>query len=60
MGLPCRAMDVAWPIWILMPLIGALIGYATNWLAIRMLFRPRRPVLGFQGLELAHQPVVLG
>ncbi|MFQ5794455.1 MAG: DUF445 family protein [Candidatus Bipolaricaulia bacterium] len=27
-------------IWILLPLIGAVIGYITNWVAIRMLFRP--------------------
>jgi uncharacterized membrane protein YheB (UPF0754 family) len=36
------------------PLIGALIGYVTNWLAVRMIFRPRRPVgvsfLKFQGV----------
>ena len=24
------------------PLIGALIGYLTNWLAVKMLFRPRK------------------
>lgn len=29
--------------WILMPSIGALIGWVTNWIAVRMLFRPRRP-----------------
>ena len=28
--------------WILPPLLGALIGYVTNWLAIKMLFRPYR------------------
>jgi uncharacterized membrane protein YheB (UPF0754 family) len=27
-----------------LPIVGALLGYATNWLAVRMLFRPRRPV----------------
>lgn len=36
------------------PLVGALIGYVTNWLAVRMIFRPRRHVgfswLGFQGV----------
>lgn len=26
------------------PLIGALIGYGTNWIAIKMLFRPLKPV----------------
>ncbi len=42
-----------------LPLISALIGWATNWLAIRMLFRPNRPkrFLGFkiQGLVPARQ-----
>ncbi|MBL8898217.1 MAG: DUF445 family protein [Planctomycetes bacterium] len=36
------------------PLVGALIGYVTNWLAVRMLFRPRRRIgfsfLSFQGV----------
>ncbi len=40
--------------WILFPAIGAVIGYGTNWLAVKMLFRPRKPmrVLGLriQGL----------
>ena len=40
--------------WLLFPAVGALIGYGTNYLAVRMLFRPRRPrnVLGWrvQGL----------
>ena len=41
-------------------LLGALIGWFTNWLAIRMLFRPLRPVriLGF--LFLGEPPPVLG
>ncbi|WP_338832964.1 hypothetical protein MHLNE_17790 [Moorella humiferrea] len=30
--------------WIFIPLIGAFIGWMTNVVAIRMLFRPRRPV----------------
>jgi uncharacterized membrane protein YheB (UPF0754 family) len=40
--------------WILCPAVGAAIGYGTNWLAVKMLFRPRSPrrVLGLplQGL----------
>lgn len=40
--------------WIMLPSVGALIGYGTNYLAVRMIFRPVRPVriLGFtfQGL----------
>lgn len=30
--------------WIVPPLIGAIIGYFTNWLAIKMLFRPLKPL----------------
>ena len=29
---------------LLFPAVGALVGWFTNWLAIRMLFRPRRPM----------------
>ncbi len=36
----------------LFPLIGALIGYITNFIAVRMIFRPRRPVnLGFHRVQ---------
>ncbi|HIA27379.1 MAG TPA: DUF445 family protein [Planctomycetes bacterium] len=31
-------------IWIVFPVVGGLIGYFTNWLAVKMLFRPRRPI----------------
>lgn len=30
--------------WILLPAAGALIGWFTNFIAVRMLFRPKRPV----------------
>ena len=30
--------------WIVVPLIGGVIGYVTNWLAVKMIFRPIRPV----------------
>jgi uncharacterized membrane protein YheB (UPF0754 family) len=38
-------MTADW-LWTL-PLVGAVVGYATNWLAVRMLFRPRKPVRVF-------------
>lgn len=45
-------MTTDW-LWTL-PLVGASVGYATNWVAVRMLFRPRKPVrilgLTFLGL----------
>lgn len=42
--------------WVLPPLLGAAIGWATNWLAIRMLFRPRQRRWGMQGLLPRRQP----
>lgn len=36
--------------WIFFPIIGAIIGYFTNYLAVKMIFRPRIPVMGVQGL----------
>ena len=30
------------PIYIVSPLMGGIIGYFTNWLAIKMLFRPHK------------------
>jgi len=35
---------------ILIPIVGFLIGYFTNWLAIKMLFHPKRKILGIQGI----------
>ena len=35
---------------ILIPLIGFIIGYSTNYLAIKMLFHPRTKIIGIQGL----------
>lgn len=47
-GLLREVLAVRSLLWTL-PLVGALLGWATNWLAVRMLFRPRRAikVLGF-------------
>ena len=39
-----------WLPWVLFPLIGACIGYLTNWVAIKMLFHPRKRRFGMQGL----------
>jgi uncharacterized membrane protein YheB (UPF0754 family) len=30
--------------WLLIPTIAALIGWFTNWVAVKMLFRPRKPI----------------
>lgn len=48
--------------WILLPIGGLLIGYLTNWLALKLIFRPLRPInLGLfkvQGLFLKRQKEV--
>lgn len=38
-----------WTLWIITPLLAGIIGWFTNWLAVKMLFRPRisRSILGF-------------
>lgn len=40
--------------WWVLPLVGAVVGLGTNWLAIQMIFRPRQPVqvgpLRYQGM----------
>lgn len=40
------------------PLLGAVIGYCTNYIAVKMLFRPRRPVFLF-GHQLPFTPGVI-
>lgn len=45
-------MDIRW---IISPIVGSAIGYLTNWLAIRMLFRPHRQ-LRFLGMALPFTP----
>jgi len=35
---------------LLIPIIGFIIGYFTNYLAVKMLFRPRNKIFGIQGV----------
>ncbi len=46
-------MNIGWYL-LIFPLIGAIIGWCTNWLAVKMIFRPRKPIsilgLRLQGL----------
>lgn len=50
------------PEWWILPLFGLLVGYATNWLALRLIFEPIMPkkILGmeFQGLFIKRQKEV--
>lgn len=42
-------------IYIVLPFVGALIGWLTNIIAIKLLFRPREPILGIQGALPKHR-----
>ncbi len=48
--------------WWILPLFGILVGYATNWLALKLIFEPVRPRkyfgVTFQGLFIKRQPEV--
>lgn len=44
--------------YIMVPIIGAIIGYATNWIAVKMLFHPRYEVRVF-GMKLPFTPGVI-
>ena len=44
--------------YIAIPLIGAVIGYVTNWIAVKMLFRPRKEIRVF-GKRLPFTPGVI-
>ncbi len=39
-----------WVSWVMLPTVGGAIGWATNWVAIKMLFHPRKPMWGLHGL----------
>lgn len=43
---------------LLIPVIGFIIGYLTNWIAIIMLFHPRQRIIGFQGIIPRRKPVL--
>lgn len=55
---------VKWMPWVLLPVSGLIIGNLTNWLAIKMIFKPTHPHLmcggriNIQGLFLKRQKVV--
>lgn len=60
LGLPLLAVTIAFPEWWILPALGALIGYVTNYLAIAVIFEPAEPrKLGpftLQGLFARRQP----
>ena len=53
---------VLYPAWWILPLAGFFVGFATNWLAIKLIFHPRQPLklgsMSIQGLFHKRQPEV--
>jgi len=62
LGLPLLVLWIYYPVWWLLPLFGLINGYLTNWLAMKLIFEPQKPInLGFytiQGLFLKRQKEV--
>ncbi|MGM0562696.1 MAG: DUF445 domain-containing protein [Pseudomonadota bacterium] len=58
-GIVQAAVWYFYPQWWILPLFGLMVGYATNWIALNIIFRPLYPVniLGFkfQGIFLSRQ-----
>ncbi|MGQ0483328.1 MAG: hypothetical protein ACT4O0_20170 [Pseudonocardia sp.] len=59
LGIPLLGITLLFPgVWWIVPLLGAVIGYVTNWLAIAVIFEPVEPRFGFQGLFIRRQKEV--
>lgn len=58
-GLPTMALWYWFQSWWILPLGGLLVGYATNWIAIKIIFEPKRPIrfagCTIQGMFLKRQ-----
>lgn len=61
-GLVTLGVWTVYPVWWVLPAGGLLVGYLTNWIAIKIIFEPQQPinVLGFkfQGMFLKRQKEV--
>ncbi len=61
-GIPSMLVWMRYELWWTLPVGGLIVGYATNWLAIKMMFQPQQPIkIGpfvWQGLFLRRQQEV--
>jgi uncharacterized membrane protein YheB (UPF0754 family) len=59
LGIPLLFLTLTFPVWWLVPICGAIIGWVTNWLAIAVIFEPVKPVkigpIALQGLFIRRQ-----
>jgi uncharacterized membrane protein YheB (UPF0754 family) len=58
-GLPTMLVWMYMPSWWVLPLGGLIVGYLTNWIAIKIIFEPKQPIkflgLTIQGMFLKRQ-----
>ncbi|OHD17865.1 MAG: hypothetical protein A2Y34_15290 [Spirochaetes bacterium GWC1_27_15] len=47
-----------WAKFIIYPLLGSFLGYTTNWIAITLLFRPKKKIMGIQGILEKRKPEI--
>lgn len=61
-GLPTMIIWHFWQLWWILPLGGLIVGYATNWIAIKIIFEPKHPIkvgpFVIQGMFLKRQKEV--
>jgi len=61
-GIPTMIVWYFFQLWWILPLGGLLVGYLTNWIALTIIFEPKRPVkflgMTFQGMFLKRQKEV--
>jgi uncharacterized membrane protein YheB (UPF0754 family) len=62
LGIPVAAITHFVTAWWLLPILGVIVGYVTNWVALWMIYEPPEPrrfgPLRFQGLFVKRQPEV--
>ena len=61
-GLPTMVIWHFYQLWWILPLGGLIVGYATNWIAIKIIFEPKNPIkigpIVLQGMFLKRQKEV--
>ena len=62
LGIPVAALTHFVTYWWLLPVLGVVVGYVTNWVALWMIYEPAEPLrigpFRFQGLFVKRQPEV--
>ncbi len=49
---------IFWLKYIVYPFLGSFVGYITNWIAIKLLFHPKKKIFGIQGLLEKRKDVI--